>query len=119
MLTGATLALLATPLILFIAIRYFSFPKQPKKRVDSFLAKAGTGIFAHRGGRPENTLSAMRKSHRQGAIGVEVDLAFSKDGKPVLIHDYTLDRTSTSRGRVSDFSLVELKAMDVGTKTGG
>ena len=119
MLTGATLALLASPLIFFIAVRYFSFPKQPKKRVDSFLAKTGTGIFAHRGGRPENTLSAMRKSHQQGAIGVEVDLAFSRDGKPVLVHDSTLDRTSSGCGGVSDFSLAELKAMDFGTKSGG
>ena len=117
---GIVVALLASPLVALIALRIFSFSKQPRRRVEEFLqkAKVSGGVFAHRGGRPENTLAAIRKSHGQGAAGVEVDLAFSKDG-PVLIHDSTVDRTSNGRGQVSEMTLADLKALDFGTKTGG
>ncbi len=117
MLAGSILALFAAIWVAFIAFKYLSFPKQSKRKVDKFLGKVG--VFAHRCGRPENTLAAIRKSHRQGAIGVEVDLAFSKDGKSVLIHDSEVDRTSNGSGFVSHFTLAQLKTLDFGSKTGG
>lgn len=91
----------------------------PKYKVDAFIARALVGPLAHRGGRPENTLAAMIKSSQLGASGIEVDLAFTKDGEPVLLHDSRIDRTSNGSGRVQSFTLKELKELDFGIKTGG
>ena len=105
--------LLAVALLLF---RLFRLPRFPKSRVDAFLEKAGRGPLAHRGGFPENTLAAFRQARKEGASGVEVDLTFSKDGQPVLLHDETVDRTSDGSGRVDEFTLEQLKELDVGSK---
>ena len=92
--------------------------KFPKSRVEEFLTRASSGPVAHRGGQPENTLAAFRLCKALGASGVEVDLMFTKDGCPVLFHDDTVDRTSNGSGRVGDFTLEEIKSLDVGSKAG-
>ena len=107
--------LLALPLIL---IRLCRLPRFPKTRVDAFLEKARRGPLAHRGGLPENTLAAFRKAKSEGASGIEVDLTFSKDGQPVLLHDGTVDRTSNGTGRVKDLTLEQLRQLDFGGKFG-
>ena len=112
--------LVATFMFLAILLRVFAFPKQPRHLVQLYLRSgigSNSGPFAHRGGRPENTLAAMTKSHQLGAVGVEVDLAFSKDGHPVLIHDSTVDRTSDGKGSVKDMTLAQLKKLDFGSRT--
>ena len=74
-----------------------------------------TKYFGHRGysGKyPENTMLAFQKAIEAGAEGIELDVQFSKDGKLVVIHDETLDRTTTGNGLVRDYTLDELKALD-------
>ena len=74
-----------------------------------------TKYFGHRGysGKyPENTMLAFQKAMEAGAEGIELDVQFSKDGKLVVIHDETLDRTTTGKGLVRDYTLDELKALD-------
>ncbi len=74
-------------------------------------------IFAHRGASddaPENTLRAFGLALEQGADGLELDVTLSADGVPVVIHDDTLDRTTTGHGRVGHHALVQLKALDAG-----
>jgi glycerophosphoryl diester phosphodiesterase len=69
-------------------------------------------IWGHRGAyghAPENTLTAFRLAVEMGAGGVELDIQLSKDGEIVVIHDETVDRTSTGSGNVCDFTLAELK----------
>jgi len=59
-----------------------------------------TTIWAHRGASakaPENTLVACRLAHDMGADGVELDVQLTADGHVVVIHDETLDRTTTGR----------------------
>lgn len=113
-------AWLVVVFILFMALCYkLKYSQLPKYRVDSIITRARAGPLAHRGGRPENTLAAITKSHQLGASGVEVDLAFTKDGEPVLLHDGRIDRTSNGSGRVRDKTLKELKELDFGIKTGG
>lgn len=76
------------------------------------------GICAHRGGaatQPENTLPAYQEAVRLGAHMVELDIAITKDGAIVLMHDATVDRTTDGKGRVIDFTLAELKRLDAGT----
>ena len=96
-------------------IRVFKPPRFPSEKVRAFVDKSRRGPIAHRGGIPENTLAAFRQAKAEGASGVEVDLDFTKDGHPVLIHDSTVDRTSDGSGRVNEMTLEELKKLDFGS----
>jgi glycerophosphoryl diester phosphodiesterase len=75
-------------------------------------------VIAHRGYRkkyPENTLAAFQAAVAAGAPMVELDVMFSRDRKPVVIHDATLERTTNGHGAVSDYKLQELKQLDAGS----
>lgn len=76
------------------------------------------GICAHRGAsdtHPENTLAAFREAIRLGVHMIEFDVALSKDGQLVLMHDTTVDRTTDGNGPVSELTLAELKKLDAGS----
>ena len=75
-----------------------------------------TLVWGHRGASgyaPENTLEAFQKAVDMNADGVELDVQLSKDGELVVIHDETLERVSGVKGWVKDFSLQELKKLNV------
>ncbi|MDO4568484.1 MAG: glycerophosphodiester phosphodiesterase [Clostridia bacterium] len=72
-------------------------------------------IWAHRGASayaPENTLEAFEMAMNMGAYGIELDVHRTKDGKLVVIHDETVDRTSNGTGYVKDYTCKELKRLD-------
>ena len=75
-------------------------------------------VIAHRGGIlpgiPENTLAAFRSSIKLGVDFIEADLRSTSDGEIVIFHDETLDRTTNGHGRLSDYTLTELKQLDAG-----
>ncbi|MDO8789999.1 MAG: glycerophosphodiester phosphodiesterase [Sulfuritalea sp.] len=74
-------------------------------------------IIAHRCGgalTPENTLAGLRLAKRLGCRGVEFDAMLAADGVPVLIHDETLQRTTSGQGRVADMSSAQLGGLDAG-----
>jgi len=74
-------------------------------------------VFAHRGGSglaPENTLAAFDNGIAQGADGLELDVHLSRDGRVVVHHDSTLDRTTNLRGAVADHTADELARADAG-----
>jgi glycerophosphoryl diester phosphodiesterase len=74
--------------------------------------------IAHRGTTihgPENTLPAFETAIEKGMEYVEIDVRFTSDGVPVVIHDATVDRTTNGAGKVSDFTLSELKKLDAGS----
>lgn len=76
-------------------------------------------IFAHRGAKavaPENTIPAFLKAAELGADGVELDIQFSADGALIVIHNPTLEQTTDGHGRVTSFTLEELKQLDAGAK---
>lgn len=76
-----------------------------------------TLVFGHRGSMayaPMNTLAAFELAYKQGAAGIELDVHRSKDGCPVVVHDFTVDETTNGKGAVSDKSLAELKTLDAG-----
>lgn len=76
------------------------------------------GICAHRGGGgTENTLVALQEAVRLGAHMVEFDIAITRDGTLVLMHDTTVNRTTDGTGKVIDLTLAELKRLDAGVKT--
>lgn len=75
-------------------------------------------IIAHRGysaRAPENTLAALRHAIDAGADAVEFDLHVTADHEPVLFHDFTLERTSSGRGRLDALDLAALRELDVGS----
>lgn len=75
--------------------------------------------MAHRGwsGKaPENTMTAIRLALAEPAIkAMEIDVQLTRDGVPVLIHDFTLERTTNGRGLVMDHTLAELRELDAGS----
>ena len=103
---------------LFILFQTFKLPRVPPDTMKAFVKKSRRGPIAHRGGKPENTLAAFRHSKEHGASGVEVDMRFTKDGHPVLIHDRTVERTSNGRGIVQEMTLEEIRRLDFGIKFG-
>src|SRR5215208_560478 len=75
-------------------------------------------IFAHRGASahaPENTLAAFELALLQNADAIELDVKLSADGRAVVIHDSTVDRTTGSHGRVKDLSFAQLRSLDAGS----
>lgn len=74
--------------------------------------------IAHRGAgklAPENTLAAFRVGHGFGYRMFEFDVKLSGDGTLILMHDSTLDRTTSGRARVSARNLGDLMKLDAGS----
>jgi len=74
-------------------------------------------VVAHRGGgslAPENTLGALRHGASLGFKGVEFDVMLAGGGLPVLIHDETLERTTSGRGSVPLMAYPDIEKLDAG-----
>jgi glycerophosphoryl diester phosphodiesterase len=65
--------------------------------------------------RPECTLAAIRRAIDVGATAVEVDVRTSKDGELFILHDATLDRTTSGAGPASALTLAQLQQFDAGS----
>lgn len=69
-------------------------------------------VTAHRGdwrNAPENSLLAFKYAIAMGVDIIELDLNKTKDGVVVVMHDQTIDRTTSGKGKPSDYTLAELK----------
>lgn len=78
----------------------------------------GVDVIAHRGASayaPENTLSAFQMAEEMGADWIELDCRLTRDNEVVVIHDDTLDRTTSGSGYVREASLHEIKQLDAGS----
>lgn len=74
-------------------------------------------LCAHRGAgklAPENTLTAMRVGHAHGYAMVEFDVKLAADNVAFLMHDATLERTTSGRGRADALPWRELSRLDAG-----
>jgi len=74
-------------------------------------------VVAHRGVKmkaPENTLPAIQLAIDMGYNYVEIDVRYTKDGVPVLLHDETLDRTTDGAGPLKEHTLEQIKKLDAG-----
>ncbi|KAM9769723.1 glycerophosphodiester phosphodiesterase 1 [Menidia menidia] len=110
---------LTASLYLFLAM--FRFPQVPAGRARRVLhpVPGKVSVVAHRGGghdAPENTIAAIREASKNGATGVELDLEFSSDGVPILMHDDTVDRTTNGSGPLSQMRFAELRKLDLAAK---
>jgi glycerophosphoryl diester phosphodiesterase len=84
-------------------------------------AGPATLVAAHRGGAglwPENSLLAFRQALALGVDALEFDLHMTADGEIVVLHDPTLDRTSTGTGPVRDVKLADLAGVRLKTRDG-
>ncbi|MCR8723907.1 glycerophosphodiester phosphodiesterase [Frigidibacter sp. ROC022] len=61
---------------------------------------------------PENTIANLEDARAAGATTCEIDIRLTRDGVPVLMHDATLDRTTTGSGFLSDIDLVALRGLE-------
>lgn len=74
----------------------------------------GVAVSAHRAvsapDQPENSISAIEATGRAIPDAIlELDAVLTRDGKLVLMHDETMQRTTTGRGRVADLTLAQVK----------
>ncbi len=74
-------------------------------------------VVGHRGAmghRPENTIASFEHALELGADWIELDVHLSRDGALAVIHDESLERTTSGHGLVKDHTLDELKQLDAG-----
>ena len=73
-------------------------------------------VVAHRGdwrNYPENSIPAIESVIRMGVDMMELDVKMTRDSVLVLSHDWTLDRTTTGSGNISDYTYEQLLAFDL------
>jgi glycerophosphoryl diester phosphodiesterase len=71
--------------------------------------------YAHQGGAweaPSSTLHAIGVAVAAGATGIELDVHATADGRLVVCHDPTVDRTSAGAGRIAELTYAELSGLD-------
>jgi glycerophosphoryl diester phosphodiesterase len=76
-------------------------------------------LFAHRGASgiaPENTMAAFRAGVAAGATHLELDVHATRDGRIVVLHDATLDRTTDAIGAVKDQDWASVARADAGAR---
>ncbi|UKT64650.1 glycerophosphodiester phosphodiesterase family protein [Pedobacter mucosus] len=69
-------------------------------------------VAAHRGdwrNAPENSLRALLLCIEKGFDIMELDVKMTKDSQMVVMHDNTIDRTTNAKGKVSDYTLLEIQ----------
>lgn len=89
------------------------------ERLDCLRGSGGIVIIGHRGGPtrdyPENAIETLQRTWDAGTRAMEVDIAETKDGKLVLMHDDDLDRTTTGTGLVADHTLADIQKLKLET----
>lgn len=74
-------------------------------------------VIGHRGAcayAPENTIESILTAADLGAEWVELDVMLSRDSVPIIMHDDTLDRTTSGFGNVADHDWETLRELDAG-----
>ncbi len=106
---GYTLGWAYIGAVLYFALQYLVLRQ---KRLSPVM------VFGHRGASgyaPENTLAAFLKAHNLGVDAVELDVQMSADGELVVLHDDSLDRTTSGVGWVGFYTLAQIKEFDAGS----
>ncbi|KWT63795.1 hypothetical protein ADL21_00010 [Streptomyces albus subsp. albus] len=69
-------------------------------------------VIGHRGtAADENTMRGFRDAQRAGASGVELDVWWTRDGVPVVMHDPTVDRTTNGHGAVANLTVAQVSRL--------
>lgn len=114
--------------LMLAALAALSFSVFGGTRTDALLEKLHgpdrTYVFycMHRGdwrNAPENSMKSILGAIEKGADMIELDVRKTKDGRYVLIHDTTLDRTTNGKGAVADHTLAEIRQLRLKERQGG
>ncbi|XP_070580825.1 glycerophosphodiester phosphodiesterase 1-like [Ptychodera flava] len=106
---------LCSVVLVFAVIHGFRIPPVDRSASDKVLEPNRMLVIGHRGGAydaPENTIEAIREAKKNGADGVELDLEFTKDGVPVLLHDSSVDRTTDGQGEIKSYTFEEIRKLN-------
>ena len=110
--------LAAIALVLAVAAAYL-FGYEPRYRGSLVARPPHPLVFAHRGfgdHAPDNSLYAVDRALATGMDGVDVDGQLTRDGELIIFHDLSVDRLTSSTGRVRDKTVKEMLALDLGPK---
>jgi len=97
--------------------RYYIDAKTPQGLMDllKYTGEPVPLVSGHRGGAaigfPENCIPTFEHTLANTFAMLEIDPRYTKDGQIVVHHDPTLERTTTGKGKVTDFTLAELKQL--------
>jgi len=103
-----------------IGIVFISLQIGAQNRVDTILSKLRDPnlqevlVVAHRGdwrNFPENSIAAIESAIKMGVDMVELDVQRTQDGHLILMHDATLNRTTTGKGRIDEWTLDSIKTL--------
>lgn len=93
---------------------------QPNESILQYRQRLGRPlVMGHRGAMgyaPENTMASFELAKSMGVDAIELDVHLSKDGHLMVIHDETLDRTTSGSGPIEAFTRDEILALDAGSK---
>ncbi len=97
------------------SLRELEIPVDGAREFPAFRPDGRIRILAHKaqfGDMPENSLESLRAAFAAGVDHVEMDLRFSKDRVPILLHDWTVDRTTDGKGFAEALTYEQLHALD-------
>lgn len=118
----------AAALLLFAPVYSLHSQTGPGVRLDQLLAQfkdpqGRVFVVAHRGcwGErvPENSLASIARCIEIGADMVEIDVAVTRDGVAILMHDETLDRTTGIEGSLNELDWAQLRGVRLRAGSGG
>ncbi len=105
--------------------KLYRLDPQTPEGLQELLSFSGTPlpiVSGHRGGAwkgfPENCIATFERTLEQTFAMLEIDPRTTSDGKIVVHHDATLQRTTTGEGRVADLTLTELKQLRLKDRDG-
>jgi len=115
-------SLLAQLALSMICLSGFSQSSPTQNLNEVFNPKSNTVLVtAHRGdwrNTAENSIQALKNCVAMGVDIMELDLKKTKDGHLIIMHDVTVDRTTTGKGDVSALTLAEIKSLYLKAGTG-
>ncbi|XP_048951227.1 LOW QUALITY PROTEIN: uncharacterized protein LOC118351073 [Canis lupus dingo] len=99
---------------LYLLLCLFSFEPGSSRRALQVLKPGGyVSTIAHKAPPPpENTLAGFWQAAKNGATGVQLDLEFTSDGIPNLMHDNTVDRTTDGTSRLCDLTFEQIRKLN-------
>ena len=106
----------AVLVILYLLMIMPRMMKKPNRQPHMGVLYAHRGLHDNQNGVPENSMAAFRRAVEAG-YGIELDVQLTKDGIPVIFHDFTLERMCGVSGKVEDLTYKELQLLSLGQTT--
>ena len=106
----------AALIILYLLMIMPRILRKPNRQPHMGVLYAHRGLHDNQNGVPENSMAAFRRAVEAG-YGIELDVQLTKDGIPVIFHDFTLERMCGVSGKVDALTYEELQMLSLGQTT--